>query len=220
MIYKSSTWERTNKQFTGPLCPPTMTMIIEFCRTILQQEPNVKYDLRTSNTMVCLLLLLHLFPLIPALSTSSSSSVGSLATLSSSQCIDQLITKPSIKKESLFPGVSIGSSPSLHSYLVANPSYFLNNPSFSKQYGVDINCDTTTFISKLPVIYLANTHPEYGVLGLQLNSKTDKTMNDLFPALRSLRQRPIYHGGQTNRGSSFLMIHTIQGFPENRYVLC
>ena len=69
---------------------------------------------------------------------------------------------------------------------------------------------------KLPVIYLADIHQEYGTLGLQLNAVSDKSLNDFHSALKMLRDRPVYNGGLQNRGSSFTMVHQKIGFPENR----
>jgi putative AlgH/UPF0301 family transcriptional regulator len=69
------------------------------------------------------------------------------------------------------------------------------------------------------VIYIADVHPEYGTLGFMLNRKSEVTMNDLYPELRSLRKRPVYLGGVQNRGSSFTMVHKRAGFPDNRYAL-
>lgn len=67
------------------------------------------------------------------------------------------------------------------------------------------------------MLYIADTHPEYGTLGLRLNERDPgRTMVDLFPALRSFRDRPIYLGGEVNSGSSFTMVHRKSGFPENR----
>ena len=70
----------------------------------------------------------------------------------------------------------------------------------------------------LPALYIAEIHPEYGVLGFQLNAKSGKTMNDLYPAFRYLRTRPIYRGGCSPKGSAFYMIHRKQGFPDNRFL--
>lgn len=72
------------------------------------------------------------------------------------------------------------------------------------------------FATALPVIYVADVHPEYGTLGLQLNRLSNRTMSDLFPGLQSFRQRPLYMGGKKNCGAAFSMIHQKVGFPENR----
>lgn len=148
----------------------------------------------------------------------SSISAVSLSSLSSAECIQHLVKTISIPSESLFHKTQIAASPIIHHYLLANPSYFLANPAFASTYDIhDItSLEETHLVTKLPAIYLAETHPEYGTLGYQLNSKSDKFMGDIFPALRTLRARPIYKGGSQQKGSSFSMLHRKAGFPENR----
>ena len=111
--------------------------------------------------------------------------------------------------------------PTVNRFVVANPKAMLENPLIAKS--VDLDFDTldasmplTKLAEKLPVIYLADQHPEYGTLGFILNKMSEKTMNDLNPEFRSFRQSSVYLGGTQNRGNSFTMLHRRHGFPENR----
>ena len=116
------------------------------------------------------------------------------------------------------------SSPSICKYIIGNPKAFLSpeNAQMSAKYGFkldDLNQDVsaTSLAKLLPVIYIADSHSEYGTLGLQLNSKeTETTMMDIHPELKHLRSRPIYRGGAGKSGASFMMVHRKSGFPENR----
>lgn len=123
-----------------------------------------------------------------------------------------------------FPRTSIcKSAPTICQYIIANPITFYQNPKIALQYGVDIqnipkSSPLEALANILPVIYLADNHPEYGMLGFILNKKSGKIMNDnsMYSGLKNLRNRPVYLGGTQNRGSSFTMIHRKAGFPENR----
>ena len=165
-------------------------------------------------SIFALLTLSRLLGMVSGLSTD-------LARLSSSQCIERLIgLQPQRAIEnSLFPSTTVSSSPALHRYLLANPSYFLNDPEFAAAYGVTTFVNEFELCQQLPVIYMTEIHPEYGVLGFQLNSPSGKTMNDLYPAFKYLRSRPIYRGGISQKGSAFYMVHRKQGFPDNRFAV-
>ena len=124
-----------------------------------------------------------------------------------------------------FKGVQIErSSPTVCRYVIANPQAFLSNPGVASLYGFDaellsLNTPLTDLAALLPVIYIAEEHPEYGTLGLMLNKRNlQQKMGDIYPALRSFRNRPIYLGGAKQRGSSFTMVHKRAGFPDNRCV--
>ena len=100
-------------------------------------------------------------------SSGGSNSLATLSSLSSSQCISELLTRyrrrtPS--SSSFFPDTTIIPSPTLHCYLLANPSSFLANPSHAQSFGVDVSSikSAKELTEKLPVIYLAEFHPEYG----------------------------------------------------------
>ena len=113
------------------------------------------------------------------------------------------------------------SPPTVCRYLIANPKGFFENPAAAKFHGVDLSLiskDTllSDLASILPVIYVADVHPEYGTLGLVLNSMSGKTLMDVHPELRAFRKKILYNGGQEGRGSSFTMVHQKVGFPENR----
>lgn len=115
-------------------------------------------------------------------------------------------------------------SPGICNYIIGNPKAFLDpeNKAVAALRGVDqdtldLSRPATDLAKILPVMYLADLHSEYGMLGLRLNAKDKKrTMIDLSPELKAFRDRPVYLGGEVNSGSSFLMVHRRGGFPENR----
>ena len=112
-------------------------------------------------------------------------------------------------------------APTVNRFVVANPKAMLENPLIAKTVGLDFETiDSTMPLSKLadelPVIYIADVHPEYGTMGFMLNKRADVSMNDLHPEFRSFRSRTVYIGGTQNRGNSFTMLHRRQGFPDNR----
>lgn len=116
-------------------------------------------------------------------------------------------------------------APTICQYVIANPVVFFQNPKIAALYGVDVDIipkstPLTDLARLLPVIYIADNHPEYGMLGLQLNKKSNYTLNTaydgIYSGLKTLRNRPVYIGGAQNRGSSFTMVHRKVGFPENR----
>ena len=113
-----------------------------------------------------------------------------------------------------FPNTDIAKkAPTVCTYVIANPKAFFEKPRIAKAYGVDmesISPETTLeeLAKLLPVVYIADVHTEYGTLGYQLNKRSENTMNDIFPELRSFRQTPVFLGGQQNKGSSFTMVHS------------
>ena len=128
-----------------------------------------------------------------------------------------------LAKKHLIPNTSIvKSAPTPCQYIIANPKAFLEQPKIAKLYGFDIDeiggmsTPAEKLAKYLPVIYIADVHPEYGTLGFALNKHSGKTMNDFNPELRSLRRAKVYLGGAQNKGSSFTMVHRKVGFPENR----
>lgn len=133
-------------------------------------------------------------------------------------CGDSVLTP----KDKLIPNVDIITAPPLVSnYIIANPKVFLEKPEIAVLYGFDVKSfASSTPLEKLalelPIIYIADIHPEYGTLGFMLNKLSPSSMMNLHPTLKSLRSRPIYKGGLQNKGSTFTMLHTKIGFPENR----
>ena len=129
-----------------------------------------------------------------------------------------------IDSKYLFEGVDIEKAvPTVCKYIVANPKAFLEKPKLAKQYGFDLDAlgfDSSTPLSllapHLPVIYIADIHNEFGTLGYQLNKKAGIVLNELYPELRSLRSAEVYLGGYSKKGSSFTMLHSKMGFPDNR----
>lgn len=119
------------------------------------------------------------------------------------------------------------SAPTACQYVIANPERFLKEPTLLSQFDIKLGDQSEDNLMEylartLPVLYIADKHLEYGTLGFVLNRKSARvTMNDLYPNFRHLRHRPVYEGGSPNSGSSFTMIHSKVGFPENRLVhLC
>ena len=113
----------------------------------------------------------------------------------------------------LFPKTDIAKkAPTVCTYVIGNPKAFFEKPRMAKAYGVDVDSiDPKTPLSDLakilPVVYVADVHTEYGTLGYQLNKRSQNTMNDMSPELRSFRKTPIHLGGAQNKGSSFTMVH-------------
>lgn len=131
--------------------------------------------------------------------------------------------KESIEESLLFPEVAIQKqAPGPTKYIIANPKTFLQKPQVAKLYGLDLkdikpSTKLTTLAHQLPVIYIADVHPEYGTVGFALNKEsTDSKMSEKHAGLKSFRDRAIYLGGADKRGSSFTMVHQKAGFPENR----
>ena len=123
----------------------------------------------------------------------------------------------------LFSDVSIERNPpSVGRFLIANPKSFFQKTILAKSHGLDVTSipPTSSLESlsyQLPVVYIADIHPEYGTLGFMLHRESVNTsMSALFPSLRTFRSRPIYAGGVREAGSSFTMLHRKVGFPENR----
>ena len=131
---------------------------------------------------------------------------------------------PTASSANLFTNVDIErAKPQVCKYVIANPKAFLDpsNKDVAMSYGIDastIGDDTPaeTLLRMLPVIYIADVHNEYGTLGYILNKRSDKTIDDFYPALKAFRGRPVYSGGPDGKGSSFTMVHRKVGFPENR----
>ena len=121
-----------------------------------------------------------------------------------------------------YEGVDIvKSAPTVCKFVLGNPKALYDEPLIAKSVGLDFGAldpatPLTALAALLPVIYIADIHPEYGTLGFMLNRATGATLQALKPEFRSFRNRPVYLGGTQNRGSSFTMIHSKAGFPENR----
>mmetsp|Transcript_15046 Transcript_15046/g.22230 ORF Transcript_15046/g.22230 Transcript_15046/m.22230 type:complete len:309 (-) Transcript_15046:484-1410(-) len=123
----------------------------------------------------------------------------------------------------LFNNVDIfKGSPTVGKFIIANPKGFCSKPIVAKSHGFDVESllPTASLESldyQLPVVYIADIHPEYGTLGYMLHRESvNASMAALYPSLKSFRTRPIYSGGIRPKGSAFTMLHRKVGFPENR----
>ena len=113
------------------------------------------------------------------------------------------------------------SAPTMCRFVLANPKAMYDEPLIAKSVGLDFSTldpatPLTALAALLPVIYIAEVHPEYGTLGYILNKAAGITLNEIMPEFRSFRNRPVYLGGVQSRGSSFTMVHSKTGFTENR----
>ena len=123
-----------------------------------------------------------------------------------------------------YPGTDvIMKPPTVCKFVIGNPRAFMDpeNEQAALAYGFDqrtisASDSAETLAAQLPVVYVADMHSEFGTLGLQLNRKSDVKMGDLRPELRTFRDRRVYDGGATGKGSDFLMVRQKVGFPENR----
>lgn len=157
--------------------------------------------------------------------TGTSYTVGDLKKLSTKTALASVCGPPELlSEESRFPESAVKvmkEMPTVNRFVVANPKAMMENPLIAKSVGLDFDAmdssmPLSSLAEKLPVIYIGDMHPEYGTLGFLLSKKSDKSMNDIKPELRSFRQTQVYIGGTQNRGNSFTMLHRRQGFPENR----
>ena len=113
------------------------------------------------------------------------------------------------------------SKPTYNRFIIANPKALLNDANVARSFGINLDSISEStplseIVAHLPVIYIADVHSEYGTMGYMLNNRSSKSMGDSKPEYRMFRNRPIFKGGATNRGSSFTMLHRKGGFPENR----
>jgi hypothetical protein len=152
------------------------------------------------------------------------SSIGDLYSMSAKEAIAAVCGPPVDKKMQFTHTDIVKQNPMICKFVVANPKAFLDpaNRALAEARGfntasVDPSFPATDLARLLPVCYLVDVHQEYGMLGLRLNApRQDLNMGDLHPELKSFRDRPVYSGGLDNSGSSFLMVHRKQGFPDNR----
>lgn len=79
-----------------------------------------------------------------------------------------------ISPELLFPKVTLHKGPpTINKFIIANPKAFLEKSKMSKIYlnvddgieSLDPSTPLWQYASMLPVIYIAETHPEYGTVG-------------------------------------------------------
>ena len=146
------------------------------------------------------------------LSTKMVLEVKDLKNLSVKEALNAVCSQE-FESKHLFPNTDIAKkAPTVCTYVIGNPKAFFEKPRMAKAYGVDVETiDPRTPLSDLakilPVVYVADVHTEYGTLGYQLNKRSQNTMNDMSPELRSFRKTPIYSGGVQNKGSSFTMVH-------------
>lgn len=149
--------------------------------------------------------------------------IEDLGRLSSKSALAAVCGSPvSIPANLLFENVNVAkTAPSICKFIVANPKALYDKPLIASSFGLDFDAmdpkaPLTSLAPLLPVIYIADVHSEYGTLGYMLNKPSGKTMNDVMPELKTLRQQNLYLGGVQNRGSSFTMLHKKVGFPDNR----
>lgn len=96
--------------------------------------------------------------------------------------IDSLSTKDilraihstGVSANQLFDGVDIAkSSPGINKFVIGNPKIFYNKKKLSRLYFDnefdDLNMPLSSIARMLPVIYIADVHPEYGTVGFLLN---------------------------------------------------
>lgn len=133
-----------------------------------------------------------------------------------------LAMRENVQNESFEKVNLLKTEPGINRFIIANPKIFFQKPEISRLYcDSDINQwnQTTTLKSLaniLPVIYIAETHPEFGTLGFMLHRFSGKTVESYFPAHKPFRKCKVYEGGTQKRGNSFTMLHKKIGFPENR----
>lgn len=178
--------------------------------------------MRTFSRNVVTLMLISLQAVAPfylSMSTIEAPTISDLRKLTTKAAL-LAVCGPSIGGE--YQDVDIlKSAPTVCKFVIANPKAMYENPSIAKSVGLDFAAmDPATPLSslaaKLPVIYIADNHPEYGTLGFMLNKLSDNTMNDLKSEYKAFRSRPVYLGGVQKRGNSFTMLHSKAGFPDNR----
>lgn len=128
----------------------------------------------------------------------------------------------SIPASAKFENVNVEKSkPTYNRFIIANPKALLNDANVARTFGIDLDSISgatplTEIAARLPVIYIADVHSEYGTMGYMLTDRCSKSMGDSKPEYRMFRSRPIFNGGGIGRGSSFTMLHRKGGFPENR----
>ena len=186
---------------------------------------------------LCIPLFALLFPVEGVIRARSSRSFVEMSSKESSYTVGdlrKLTTKTSLASvcgpqellsaEARYPENTVSvmkEVPTVNRFVVANPKAMSENPEIAKSVGLDFDTldpsmPLEMLAEMLPVIYVADLHPEYGTMGFMLNKKSDKTMNDVSPEFRSFRPSSVYLGGAQNRGNSFTMLHRRHGFPENR----
>lgn len=160
-------------------------------------------------------------PLPLKVSGTSTYSINDIKDLSTKDAIRIVCGSNSVPEIYKYENVDIvQKTPTLCEYIIANPKSFLDNPDLAKQYGVDfdeidMSQPAEALAAYLPVIYLADFHSEYGNLGFTLNKRSSMLV-ELRPELKALRGCSVYLGGVKKQGSSFTMVHSKVGFPENR----
>jgi hypothetical protein len=102
--------------------------------------------------------------------------------------------------EHRFPAGSVNvikGAPTINRFIVANPKAMADNPLIAKSMGIDFesidaSSPLTDLARALPVVYIADVHPEYGTMGFMLNRRSEQSMIDVHPEFRSFRKRPLY----------------------------
>ena len=169
-----------------------------------------------------LLLLLDIARLAVALSVQSAPVIDDLRRLSTKQALAAVCGQASEMAGHTYTNVDVvKSSPTVCKFVIGNPKALYENPLIAKSVGLDFAAldpamPLSSLAAMLPVLYIADNHPEYGTLGFMLNKPTGQSLNDIKPEYKALRSRPVYLGGVQNRGNSFTMMHSKAGFPENR----
>ena len=149
--------------------------------------------------------------------------IQSASELNSRETLTAVCQPLSISPSFLFNNTTLyKGKPTINKFIIANPKAFLEKRKISKLYcNIDFNSfDESSYLHELatflPVIYIAENHPDFGTLGFQLNQPSGKFVGDVNPSFKMLRKKMIFQGGLQNRGNSFTMLHKRTGFPENR----
>lgn len=95
---------------------------------------------------------------------------SNLNEMSTIDALKYVVRELNISTHDLFENVEkLQNSPTINTYIIANPKVFLSKSHISKFYtDFDFSVETITvqkLLSILPVIYIAEQHPEYGILG-------------------------------------------------------
>lgn len=144
---------------------------------------------------------------LQATTDSTTYTVADLTRLSIKEALGAICgPKESLDDSFLFPEVEIvKQTPGPCKFIIANPKTFLQKPKIAKLYGLDVDAISpttklTTLAHMLPIIYIADVHPEYGTVGFALNKQSNTAMMaEMHSSLKSFRDRPVYVGGADNR---------------------
>jgi hypothetical protein len=112
------------------------------------------------------------FDLVTAKDANRQYVISDLKKMSNKEAFRAMSESSTIKSSLLIEDVEIAASkPTINKYIIANPKGFLVNPQASKLYmngeidDLDESTPLQQYMSMLPVIYIAENHPDYGTLG-------------------------------------------------------